>query len=206
MWLPDAGLAVSPRRSSQGAQEASSRAFLHTRGRPFLPLPGALLHHVVTCKAEAARSWPWGGFLQKHFNNMHNGFCSLVSGYVANGEWLRGVAMVSSFLLCRCFTVLGTSAARRLGVATGHSRLHSLKRSSVSLSLSFTEDLLLGAHVPKHSPGSFMEWDKVRLCIHVKTEPSGGVKNSGSLHLERDDVVKTNRILLINKGRLLANS
>lgn len=52
-----------------------------------------------------------------------------------------------------------------------------------------------------------LSWNEIK-CAFVymaKTEPSGDVKNSGSLHLERDDVVKTNRILLINKGRLLAN-
>lgn len=35
-------------------------------------------------------------------------------------------------------------------------------------------------------------------------EPSGDVKNIGPLGLERDDVVKTSRILLVNKAKLIA--
>lgn len=37
-----------------------------------------------------------------------------------------------------------------------------------------------------------------------KIEPSGDVKSIGPSGLEREDAVKTSRILLINKGRLIA--
>lgn len=49
-----------------------------------------------------------------------------------------------------------------------------------------------------------LSWHEMK-CAFVytpKTEPSGDVKNIGPAGLERDDVVKTGRILLINKARL----
>lgn len=45
---------------------------------------------------------------------------------------------------------------------------------------------------------------KCAIVYMIKIEPSGDVKNIGPLGLERDDAVKTSRILLMNKGRLIA--
>lgn len=45
---------------------------------------------------------------------------------------------------------------------------------------------------------------KCAFACRIKNEPSGDVKNIDPLSLERDDTVKTSRILLINKRRLTA--
>lgn len=84
-------------------------------------------------------------------------------------------------------------------MADSYSRLSSLKRSSVSLNLSFTQDMCTGT-------SQALSWSEMKCAFvyMIKNEPPGNVKNISPLGLERDDTVKTGRILLINKGRLFA--
>lgn len=155
-------------------QRSSSEHVTLPAGRP---CTGSRLPHPVLCSTtlELARPKPPSSDCEVVIFASVSYKSSLTTRIVASVHWFQDTqrkgngCYISRWFLSFCSLVLVLLSAHRLLadlLAASHSRLESLQRSSVSFGLSVTQDLLLSAHVHKHSTGSRMEWGEVCLCGH----------------------------------------